>query len=351
MAMEVHEYCNVYALNPEFDEINGMWLNTTFCSDTAQQSAQSALVYPSDPTLTAATTQHPASGPSVYQSLALASTPSSSTRSNESLAYSSHSTHHPLPTPPEPLLFFPSQLCSTQSSIQSFECNLAGPHFLSDKMGLLPSHLPNSYLTQCAPCTSLQSCFPSGTLEQLNPLNEAYSNQFPVSIPVPSIYESCSPTSSDSSAVQSDSSAVKAVRARKRTIGRNQLGRAFSPGIPLSLSERQFIVRLYQEGWRICDISRRLAVTHSCVSKILQRYRKTGSVKPKDAKEGRPEGPLVTAIRDYYKRLGIYSQTEIRAQLLRDGLCTRDTLPSRSSINHILRTKFDIRKRRGNQEK
>ncbi|KIH64694.1 hypothetical protein ANCDUO_04990 [Ancylostoma duodenale] len=78
-----------------------------------------------------------------------------------------------------------------------------------------------------------------------------------------------------------------------------------------------------EAGWKICDISKRLCVTHSCVSKILNRYdvewrvsqanaiydgcqkptlfryRQTGSVRPKDAKEGRTESPLVTAVRDY----------------------------------------------------
>ncbi|ETN75736.1 paired box' domain protein [Necator americanus] len=88
-----------------------------------------------------------------------------------------------------------------------------------------------------------------------------------------------------------------------------------------------------QAGWKICDISKRLCVTHSCVSKILNRYRQTGSVRPKDAKEGRTESPLVTAVRDYRTRLGMSRQGEIREQLIKDGICTRETAPSRSSIN------------------
>ncbi|CAI4229808.1 unnamed protein product [Auanema sp. JU1783] len=88
-----------------------------------------------------------------------------------------------------------------------------------------------------------------------------------------------------------------------RSSGRNQLGRTYSPGLPLSMFEREEIVRLFQSGWKICDISKRLCVTHSCVSKILNRYRQTGSVRPKDAKEGRAESPLVIAVRDYRMRL------------------------------------------------
>ncbi|CAB3400994.1 unnamed protein product [Caenorhabditis bovis] len=131
-----------------------------------------------------------------------------------------------------------------------------------------------------------------------------------------------------------------------RSSGRNQLGRTYSPGLPLSMNEREEIVKLFQNGWKICDISKRLCVTHSCVSKILNRYRQTGSVKPKDAKEGRTESPLVLAVKDYRSRLGMCRQSEIREQLIRDGICSRENAPSRSSINHILRTKLDIKRRK-----
>ena len=115
--------------------------------------------------------------------------------------------------------------------------------------------------------------------------------------------------------------------------GTNQLGRTYSPGLPLSMTDREKIVGLYQNGWKICDISKKLCVTHSCVSKILNRFRTTGSVRPKDAKESRVESPLVTAIRDYRFRLGMTRQSEIREQLILDGICQRDNVPSRSSIN------------------
>ncbi|VDK42461.1 unnamed protein product [Anisakis simplex] len=120
-----------------------------------------------------------------------------------------------------------------------------------------------------------------------------------------------------------------------RSSGTNQLGRTYSPGLPLSMSEREQIVDLYKKGWKICDISKRLCVTHSCVSKILNRYRTTGSVRPKDAKEGRTESPLVIAIRDYRARLGMSRQSEIREQLIADGICSRENAPSRSSINQL----------------
>uniref|UniRef100_A0AC35TY62 Paired domain-containing protein n=1 Tax=Rhabditophanes sp. KR3021 TaxID=114890 RepID=A0AC35TY62_9BILA len=138
---------------------------------------------------------------------------------------------------------------------------------------------------------------------------------------------------------------VQAATGQGRSSGTNQLGRTYSPGLPLSMTEREQIVALYQNGWKICDISKKLCVTHSCVSKILNRFRMTGSVRPKDAKEGRVESPLVIAIRDYRFRLGMTRQSEIREQLIADGVCSRENAPSRSSINHILRTKLDIKKR------
>ncbi|CAK5033391.1 unnamed protein product [Meloidogyne enterolobii] len=157
--------------------------------------------------------------------------------------------------------------------------------------------------------------------EQLMPLSGLSTN-------------TCEPSIDAINVGQIDSSA-------SRSSGVNQLGRTYSPGLPLSMSERQQIVDLHKSGWKICDISKCLCITHSCVSKILQRYRTTGSVRPKDAKEGRQESPLVAAIRDYRTRLGIVRQSEIREQLIRDGLCRRENAPSRSSINHILRTKLN----------
>ncbi|KAI6222595.1 Paired box protein Pax-2-B [Aphelenchoides besseyi] len=128
-----------------------------------------------------------------------------------------------------------------------------------------------------------------------------------------------------------------------RNSGTNQLGRTYNPGLPLSLNERQHIVNLFTSGWKICDISKSMQITHSCVSKILNRFRATGSVKPKDAKESRLESPLVQTIRSYQARYGCSRQSEIRDLLIRNKVCTPDTAPSRSSINHILRTKLDIR--------
>lgn len=61
---------------------------------------------------------------------------------------------------------------------------------------------------------------------------------------------------------------------------RNQLGREFINGRPLPIEVRRRLVEMAQEGERPCDISRKLKVSHGCVSKILNRYQQTGSIAP-----------------------------------------------------------------------
>jgi len=60
----------------------------------------------------------------------------------------------------------------------------------------------------------------------------------------------------------------------------NQLGGVFVNGRPLPLEMRQKIVEMHQSGVRACHISRQLKVSHGCVSKIMNRFQKTGSIAP-----------------------------------------------------------------------
>uniref|UniRef100_A0A915AFT6 Paired domain-containing protein n=1 Tax=Parascaris univalens TaxID=6257 RepID=A0A915AFT6_PARUN len=62
---------------------------------------------------------------------------------------------------------------------------------------------------------------------------------------------------------------------------KNKLGRAYSPGRPLAMVDRQRILQLYEKGHKISHIARIIGVTHSCVSKIMTRYRRTGSMYPR----------------------------------------------------------------------
>lgn len=59
----------------------------------------------------------------------------------------------------------------------------------------------------------------------------------------------------------------------------NQLGGVFVNGRPLPTPLRLQIVEMSNLGIRACDISRRLKVSHGCVSKILSRYHKTGKTR------------------------------------------------------------------------
>ena len=54
----------------------------------------------------------------------------------------------------------------------------------------------------------------------------------------------------------------------------------FVNGRPLPDHVRRQIVEMALMGVRPCDISRRLLVSHGCVSKILTRFYETGSIKP-----------------------------------------------------------------------
>ncbi len=68
--------------------------------------------------------------------------------------------------------------------------------------------------------------------------------------------------------------------------GVNQLGGVFVNGRPLPDHVRRQIVELALNGIRPCDISRKLLVSHGCVSKILTRFYETGSVRPGSIQRG-----------------------------------------------------------------
>uniref|UniRef100_A0AC34QVX2 Paired domain-containing protein n=1 Tax=Panagrolaimus sp. JU765 TaxID=591449 RepID=A0AC34QVX2_9BILA len=96
---------------------------------------------------------------------------------------------------------------------------------------------------------------------------------------VPSTRDSISPNSRHSS--QDDLSYLQ------NSISKNKLGRSYNPGRPLAMADRQKILDLYEKGYKISHIARIIGVTHSCVSKIMTRYRRTGSMFPRSAQQNK----------------------------------------------------------------
>ena len=131
----------------------------------------------------------------------------------------------------------------------------------------------------------------------------------------------------------------------------NQLGGVFINGRPLPNHIRLKIIEMASQGVRPCVISRTLRVSHGCVSKILQCYQETGSIRPGAIGGSKPRvaTPEVETRIQQYKRdnPGIFSW-EIRDRLLKEGVCDRTTAPSVSSISRVLRS--HLRGGEGGQE-
>uniref|UniRef100_A0A1Y1K1H5 Paired domain-containing protein n=1 Tax=Photinus pyralis TaxID=7054 RepID=A0A1Y1K1H5_PHOPY len=117
----------------------------------------------------------------------------------------------------------------------------------------------------------------------------------------------------------------------------NQLGGVFINGRPLPNHIRLKIVEMAAAGTRPCVISRQLRVSHGCVSKILNRYQETGSIRPGVIGGSKPRvaTPEVENRIEQLKRQnpGIFSW-EIRERLVKEGI---PDPPSVSSISRLLR--------------
>ncbi|XP_043470746.1 protein gooseberry-like [Leptopilina heterotoma] len=120
----------------------------------------------------------------------------------------------------------------------------------------------------------------------------------------------------------------------------NQLGGVFINGRPLPNHIRKQIVEMAGSGVRPCVISRQLRVSHGCVSKILNRYQETGSIRPGVIGGSKPRvaTPEVESRIEDYKREnpGAFSW-EIRDRLIKEGMCDRTSAPSVSAISRLLR--------------
>ncbi|ALC39378.1 prd [Drosophila busckii] len=120
----------------------------------------------------------------------------------------------------------------------------------------------------------------------------------------------------------------------------NQLGGLFINGRPLPNNVRLKIVEMAADGIRPCVISRQLRVSHGCVSKILNRYQETGSIRPGVIGGSKPRiaTPEIENRIEEYKRNnpGMFSW-EIRDKLIREGICDRSMVPSVSAISRLVR--------------
>ncbi|CAF0767285.1 unnamed protein product [Brachionus calyciflorus] len=122
----------------------------------------------------------------------------------------------------------------------------------------------------------------------------------------------------------------------------NQLGGVFINGRPLPAHIRMRIIELAAQGTRPCVISRQLRVSHGCVSKILQRYAETGSIKPGSIGGSKPRitTPLIESkILQYKKECPSILCYEIRRRLIDENLCDQNSVPSVSAIARFLRNK------------
>lgn len=123
----------------------------------------------------------------------------------------------------------------------------------------------------------------------------------------------------------------------------NQLGGVYASGRPLPVHLRERIIRMAASGIKPCQISRELRISHGCVSKILSKYRDTGSIRPGKIGGSKPKKSLpqvVTAIAIYKHCRPLMYSWKIRDQLITDGVCSASNVPSVSSINRIIRTKL-----------
>lgn len=133
----------------------------------------------------------------------------------------------------------------------------------------------------------------------------------------------------------------------------NQLGGLYINGKPLPKGIREEIIELARLGVRPCDISRRLKITHGCISKLLSKYQKTGSINPGGANVGRPRviTPRIEQKIEQYRQEqpGIFSW-ELRDRLLHENVCSRNNLPSLSSISRLIKHKMMARAASNRQE-
>ena len=117
---------------------------------------------------------------------------------------------------------------------------------------------------------------------------------------------------------------------------RNSLGRIYESGKALSGAFREEIIELYNQGFTANEISSSLKVTVRGVNKIVDHFRRYGTVLPFTQGGSDPHimtNDLLQCIELWkLEKPSVYAK-EIQQRLLLEGLCDRDKLPSISTIN------------------
>ncbi|KAJ8685712.1 hypothetical protein QAD02_021505 [Eretmocerus hayati] len=99
----------------------------------------------------------------------------------------------------------------------------------------------------------------------------------------------------------------------------------------------EFVVERFISNEILC---RNLRVSHGCVSKILNRYQETGSIKPGiigGSKSRIATSEIETKIENYKLENPSIFSWEVRDRLIKDGLCDKDSVPSISAISRLMR--------------
>lgn len=94
----------------------------------------------------------------------------------------------------------------------------------------------------------------------------------------------------------------------------------------------------------ILSSHRELRVSHGCVSKILNRYQETGSIRPGVIGGSKPRVPtpeVESRIEDYKRENPAIYSWEIQQKLLKEGVCDRSNAPSTAAIARLLKGSED----------
>jgi len=120
----------------------------------------------------------------------------------------------------------------------------------------------------------------------------------------------------------------------------NQMGGTYTNGKPLPFVVRQKIIIMTNRGFKASEISKELKVSHGCISKIINKYAKTGSIMPGTIGGSKPKvatQKVINCVLKLKEENPTIFAWEIREKLLKSKVCNERNVPSVSSINRVIR--------------